>query len=278
MGLILAIIITVVFSACPAIAEPQKEIVVAESPSGMVCVMKMKDAFRPGHSCLRRLVVSTKDQYGRKAEYIAGEAYKTFPDGKRMVLVMLEPKDVKGTTYLFSEQENRLGYWVYFPYIKRVRELTGIQAYDSLFGTEFTISDIGLIPVPAECELVEVTTYAGVKAYKVQEKVSGGGYYSRIITWISTDSFLPLRRDYYDTAGRLWKTTFFQEVTAINKIPMPLLIQMKDLQSGYTTDLDISNVVLDATVPDEFFDPTQLSKVADFPLWKDYTSQPTHGK
>ena len=267
MGLILAIIITVVFLISPAIAEPQKTIAVAESPSGMVCVTKMKDAFEPARSSLRRVVVSTTDQYGEKVQFIAGQAYKTFPDGKRMILVMLEADGAKGITYLFWDRKNRIDKWVYLPYIRRVREIKGTQAYDSFLGTEFTVSDIGLIPIPEACELVEVTEHAGVKAYKVEEKVLGGLYYSRITTWITTDSFLPLQRDYYDIAGQLWKSAFFKEVTTIDKVPTPLLIEMKDLQSGNVTEFKISNVVYDATIPDEFFDPKQLSKVANSPLW-----------
>lgn len=278
MGLMLAIMITIVLAVTPAMSEPQKPIAVAELPSGIVCVTKMKDAFEPGRSSLRRVVVSTTDQYGEKVQFIAGQAYKTFPDGKRMVLAMLEPEGARGITYLFWERQNRLDKWVYLPFIRRVREIKGIQTYDHFLGTEFTVSDIGLIPIPEACELVEVTEHAGVKAYKVEEKVLGGLYYSRIITWITTNSFLPLQRDYYDIAGRLWKTAFFKEVTTIDKVPTPLLIEMKDLQSGYVTDFKITNVVYDANIPDEFFDLKQLSKVANSPLWKAYSSQSTKGK
>ena len=275
MGLMLVIIITVVFSVSPAIAEPQKTIAVAEPPSGIVCVTKMKDAFEPGRSSLRTVVISTTDQHGEKVQFIAGQAYKTFPDGKRMVLAMLDGEGARGITYLFWDRKNRLDTWVYLPYIRRVREIKGTQTYDSFLGTEFTVSDIGLIPIPEACELVEVTEHAGVKAYKVEEKVLGGIYYSRIITWIKTDSFLPLQRDYYDIAGRLWKTAFFKEVTTIDKVPTPLLIEMKDLQSGYVTDFRITSVATDVDIPDkffnfsgEFFHPRQLSKAVNSPLWK----------
>ena len=273
------ILITIIFAVTPAFAEPPKTIAIAEPTSGMVCVTKMKDAFEPGRSSLRRVVVSTTDQHGEKVQFIGGQAYKNFPDGKRMVLTMLEPKDIRGLAYLFWERENRLDNWVYLPFIRRVREIKGDQAYDHFLGTEFTVSDIGLIRLPKACELVEVTEYAGVRAYKVEEKVLPGGlYYSRIITWIRTDSFLPLQRDYYDIGGRLWKTAFFKEVTTIDKVPTPLLIEMKDLQSGYVTDFKITNVANDVNIPDEFFDPKQLSKVANSPLWKAYSSQPPKGK
>lgn len=280
MALILAIIITVVLSVCPAIAEPQKTIAVAESPSGIVCVTKMKDAFEPTRSSLRRLVVSLTNEEGEKTQYIAGYAYKKFPDGKRMVMIMLEPKDIRGFTYLFWERENRPAMWIYIPTIRRVRELKPVQASESFLGTDFTYSDIGLVSLPKECELVEVTDHAGVKAYKVEEKVLGelGLFYSRMITWIAMDSFLPLQRDYYDDAGRLWKTELFKEVTTIDKVPTPLLIEMKDLQAGYVTDLKITNVVYDVNIPDEIFDPKLLPKVVNLPLWQSYGSQTSKGK
>jgi hypothetical protein len=280
MRMVLCMMVIIALGVTPAISQPQKTIAAAGSLNGTVCITKMKDVFEPSRSTLRRVVISTTDDFGQKVEFTAGQAYKKFPDGKKMVLTILKPEGVRGMTYLFWDRKSQPNKWVYMPTIRRVLEITPLRGYEPFLGTEFTVSDVGFISVPETCELVEVTNLAGAKAYKVEEKVLDGVYYSRIVTWIATDSFLPLQRDYYDMAGKLWMTDLFKEITTIDKVPIPLLIERKDLQRGYSTSLRITNVATDENIPDkffnfpdEFFHPKQLSKAVNSPLWKIISSK-----
>jgi len=268
-----AIIITIALAVTPAMSQSSEAIAVSAPPNGMVCITKMKGVIELARSTLRRVVISTTDDLGQKVQFTAGAAYKNFPDGKKMVLTMLEPESIRGMTYLFWDRKNQANTWVYMPTIRRVLEITPLQGYQPFLGTEFTVSDIGFISVPEACELVKVEEHAGIRAYKVEEKVLDGVYYSRIIIWIATDSFLPLQRDYYDKAGKLWMTDLFKEVTTIDGIPMPLLVERKDLQRGFTTTVRITNVATDVNIPDELFHTDQLSKAANSPLWKIVSSK-----
>jgi hypothetical protein len=279
-GLRAGIIITTVFAIAPAMSQPQKPIAIAGTPNGMICITRMKDAFEPARSTLRRVVISTTDDFGQKVRFAAGQAYKRFPDGEKMVLAVFEPESARGMTYLFWDRKDQPNKWMYIPTIRRVLEITPLRAYEPFLGTEFTLSDIGFISVPQTCELIEVTNLDGVKAYKVEEKVLDRVYYSRIITWIATDSFLPLKREYYDIAGRLWMTDLFREAATIDGVPMPLFIERKDVQRGYSTSIRITNVATNANIPnkffnfpDEFFHPKQLSKAVNSPLWKIISSK-----
>ncbi len=129
MGLMLAIIVTIVLTVSPAMSQPQKAIAVSAPLNGMVCITKMKDVFEPSHSTLRRVVISTTDGFGEKVQFTAGQAYKKFPDGKKMVLTMLEPEGIKGMTYLFWDRKNQANMWVYMPTIRRVLEITPLLGY-----------------------------------------------------------------------------------------------------------------------------------------------------
>jgi hypothetical protein len=280
-----SVMVAIVLAVTPTIGQPQKPIGLTAPQSGLVCITRMKDAFEPSRSTLRRLTITTTDDFGEKVQFAAGQAYKNFPDGKKMVLTMLEPKAVRGLTYLFWDRKDQPNKWVYIPTIRRVLEITPLLGYQPFLGSEFTVSDIGFISVPEACELVEVTNLAGVKAYEVEEKVLDGVYYSRIITWIATDSFLPIQRDYYDKEGKLWMTDLFKEVTTIDKVAIPLLIERKDVQRGYSTTIRVTNLTTDVNVPDKFFDfpdeffrPKQLSNAVNSPLWKKITSNASEVK
>ena len=57
----------------------------------------------------------------------------------------------------------------------------------------------------------------GMKTYKI-ESVSKepSYYYSRIINWITKDTYTIIRRDYYSPNKSLWKRQLFENMTVMN--------------------------------------------------------------
>ena len=269
-----AIFIALVLLAGAAVAETPKEIA-TESPSGMSCLVNMKNVLEPVEPTLRRVVLTSVTKVG-KDEVIMGQAFKKFPDGRRMILTILAPEGLKGMTNLYWEQDNQVMIWTYSPAVRRIRKLEGgIGPEDTFLKTDFTYSDIGLIPLPKVCMLLEQSEHMGIKAYKVEEKVNKAQAdtqgYSRIVTWVGVDSLLPLQRDYYDFAGRLWKSLFFKEVLNVNHKSTPLLIQMKNVQTGTYTNFKITALIDNAHLPDELFVPAKLANTSSSPLWEKLT-------
>jgi len=276
MNVLLAILMAIVFSVTPAIAE---------SPDATTIVKQVKEIFEPLRSSTRKVVVTSTckiegSQKNESIQFVAGEARKTFPNGKRILLVMLKPQSVKGNTYLFWEPEKQQNFITLFysPFLRRVREFLPVELYDRFLDTNFTYADVGFVRFHEHYKLLGEEEHAGVHAYKVVEELPHErSYYSHIYIWVAADSFLPLQRDYYDTGGRLWKTELFKEVVTINNVPTPLLIQMKD-RDGFSTDLKVTEVKYDVEIPDELFNPNLLSKAVDSPLWQGYGSQTTKDK
>jgi outer membrane lipoprotein-sorting protein len=250
--------IAILFVVSPAMSQP---------PEGIAILRQMKEVFEPSRPSLRKVVVSS-DFKGYRNQFVVGEARKTFPVGKRRVLVLLEPESVRGNTYLFWEREKQPNFmYVYFPVIRRVREMMPVQLYGNFLGTDFTYADLGFVRLHEHYRLLGEEEHGGIRAYKVEEKFTGEAlYYSRIIIWVAADSFLPLRRDYYDAAGRLSKTELFKEVITFNNVPTPLLIRMRD-RDGAITDFKVTKVEYDVKIPDDLFDPNLLPKVINSPLW-----------
>jgi hypothetical protein len=163
---------------------------------------------------------------------------------------------------------------IYLPAIRRVRKLGPVEQYDSFLGTDFTYGDLDFIKLHEGYSLLGTEEHAGVRAYKVEEKVpQERAFYSRIITWVATDSLLPLQRNYYALNGELWKTELFEDVSVIDGVPTPLRIKMKDVEDVTSTEFTLSEVDYDADIPDAIFSPKELLNVAAHPLWKEYSLQ-----
>ena len=164
------------------------------------------------------------------------------------------------------------------PVLRRVRELAGVDAYEHFLGTDFTYADLGFVRLHPQYRLLGEEDHGGKQTYKSEESVpQERAYYSRVITWVSKDSMLPVQRDYYDAAGTLWKTELLEEET-IDGVPTPIRMQMKDLQAKSNTELRVRDVRYDVEVPDALFDPVKLSTAASSPVWQSSLAQATHSQ
>lgn len=230
-------------------------------------VKKMKAAFELARPSMRT-VTMTMDANGETVQWVARQAYKQFPEGKKMAMVLLEPADAKGNDFVIWEPtEKPSAVWMYMPVLRRVRELAPIDAYEHFLGTDFTYADLGFVRLHPQYRLIGEEAHAGKQTYQIEEIVpKERAYYSRILTWVDKASMLPLQRDYYDVGGRLWKTELFT-IETIDGVPTPIRRQMKDLQGKSSTTLQISAMRYDATIPDEVFDPLTLPGLATSPVW-----------
>jgi outer membrane lipoprotein-sorting protein len=257
--------------ACVLMFVPR--IAAAAPPDVMTLMKQMKEVFEPMRPSTRKVVISMNDK-GETVQWTAGQARKELPDGKRMVMVMLAPESVRGIAYAVAEPKDKPStMWMYLPAIRRVRGLTPVDTYEHFLGTDFTYADLGFVRLHERYRLLGEETHNGVRAYKIEEAVpQERAYYSRIITWVAADSLLPLQRDYYDVAGKLWKTELFEQVAVIDSVPTPLRIRMTDVQGGTSTEINVSEVRYGVDIPDAVFDPERLPQVVEHALWKGYST------
>src|SRR5207244_11147245 len=91
-----------------------------------------------------------------------------------------------------------------------VIESTPVEGYDAFFATDFSYQDRGFVLLGGEGEkLVGTETRDGKKVYKLEDHPINHPYYSKVISYIATDSLLPVERDFYDRAGNLFKTQHY---------------------------------------------------------------------
>jgi hypothetical protein len=263
MHLVFALLVALIVAVSP---------VGAQSPPDAKTIMKqMKEAFEPTRPSTRKVIVSVSD-LGQTLQFEGRVARKKFPDGKRQAIVMTAPLDVRGTAMLIAEPQDPSKtsiLWLYSPVIRRVRKLIPIDAYDHFLDTDFTYADLGYVRLHDRYKYGGEANVNGIKAYKVDEKVpQEEWYYSRVVTYVAEGNKLPLKREYYDPAGALWKSEVFDNIIDIDGSPTVLHAKMTDVQAQTSTDLVVSEVRYDVDVPDSIFDPMKLGQLADHPLWQ----------
>jgi hypothetical protein len=155
-------------------------------------ILRMTSRSRGGRPVTRRL------QLTRKQSTKPGKALLRF----------LEPYDVRGTSMLMIDQDERSDdVFLYLPALRKVRRISAAQRFDSFFGTDLTYEDLepkratdydasllgsGAVE-GAPCRVVEARARPGVETQ-----------YERTVACIEPERAVILRLDFY-RAGALFK-------------------------------------------------------------------------
>ncbi|MBT8339588.1 MAG: outer membrane lipoprotein-sorting protein, partial [Desulfatitalea sp.] len=210
----------------------------------------------------RKIVVEIKNKNGSTTEWVARQAQKTFPDGKRSLMVLMKPDSIKGTAYLIWKPNDTRGMvqWVYVPAMRRIREIKYQDIYGSFLNTDYTFADLDINYIQATHKLLEKSLFKEKMVFKIESIPDPNYYYSKIISYIDCESYLPLHREFYDMVGRLWKKKLFEAFVVVDNAPVAIGVMMKDLNSGTSTRFVYSEICHDVkalTLKD--FEPMSLS-------------------
>jgi hypothetical protein len=222
-------------------------------------------------SLSQQMTIITKvgDQIGGKM--MAGAARKQFSDGNRAIIVLLEPEKARGISYLFSSANNSLvDQWAYLPYIGRVRKIVGTSVFESFLETDFTFSDLSYLHCQGTHKILGEEKLDDTNVYKIEATPDKAMIlYSKVVIWIAKENYLPIRQDFYDTKGRLWKRQLIEEITTIDGQATPLKIKMLNLLENISTELKMSAINTKIELlEDKMFMPEQLSHSLECPVWE----------
>jgi len=250
----------------------------ATSPvlDGTTIAQRMRAALEPSRSSIRKLTFTVSGE-GETTQIVTGQARSGLFDGGRTLTVVLAPQDAKGFALLVESHHDQPDFqWLWVPPIRRLRKLIPAEANDAFLHTDFTYADLGAVRRDTSYSVLGTEDRAGVKAYKLESIPEQKWYLSRIITWVAIDNFLPLERNFFDPAGTLYKVERFHDVTNVDGVPTPFRIRMENVQSKTTTEMVVSDLRFDASLPAELLDPEHLREAAQSPSWIWRSSAASH--
>jgi len=242
--------------------------VAAQTPDVSTILHKTKAALEPSRPSTSKMAIHVKTSNGEVATWGADQARGNQGGENWILVVLVSPPDVKGLAMLARQKPGQDAVaWDYIPMIRRVRELSPGQTYETFMGTEFTYSDLTFYDARGKYKLLGEEEHGGAKTYKIEGLPRNDYYDSKIVTWINTTNFLPVERDYYDKAARLWKVELFQDVKEIQGVPTVTQFMMEDKQANTSTVINVSQVQYDTKLPSDLFEPEKLATAADNLSW-----------
>lgn len=202
-----------------------------------------------------RMLITVRSDDGATSEWRADYLQQRRADGGYTLIAMREPELVAGVALLTKSSVENSRAWMYVPSVRRTRELDALEADTRFLFSDITYGDLGMFERRAS-EL-HVSSAEGGEAFLVERVPADSWQISRIKTWLSQDNALPLRREFYDRAGRLWKEASFMHGEVQGK-PTIVGITMRDVQGGGETRITRRDITYIDKVNEALFAPDEL--------------------
>lgn len=191
-----------------------------------------------------RVAMKITDQQGRERSRqlsILRRDTKDLGDQKFYVFFH-EPADVAETVFLvWKHPEADDDRWLFLPSLDLVRRIAASDERTSFVGSHFFYEDVsGRSPQEDTHELMETSdTYYVLKS---TPRKAGAVEFARYTTWIHKATFLPVKTEYTNKQGKVYRTYEALKVETIQGFPTVTLSKMTDHERGGFTTLTYSNV------------------------------------
>lgn len=209
---------------------------------------RMRQASFAGKDMRAKFTFDIANAKGENVRW-AGQYFRRNVPDERVRLSFDSPADLKGTevSIVGAAQGGESHARVYLPSIRRVREISGDMRGESFLGTDFNYEDLGLQPLEFQQHaLTEAKDPEGRDCYRIESTLQHGWWYGRIVRWIDRTTFLPLRTEYYDRSGVLWKLRTLGKIQTIGSYPTATEITMETVPTKTSTRITLSDITYDA--------------------------------
>jgi len=205
-----------------------------------------------------RMIIS--DAQGRKQRRQFTVLRRDVEDGgdQQFLVVFSQPSDVRNTVFLVDKHIGRDDdRWLYLPGLDLVKRISAGDQRTSFVGAHYFYEDVsGRSPTDDAHELVETTDefYVLKHVPKTGQSVEFASY----VTWIDRTSFLPMKIEYENASGALYRRVEVLKVEEIGGYPTVTASRVSDLIGNGTTDMQFRYIKYDVGLPEQAFTERSL--------------------
>lgn len=182
---------------------------------------------------------------------------KKMGDVEKSIMFFIAPADVKNTSFMnWSYTSDKPDdQWIYLPAIKKTKRISSDSKSDYFMGSDFTYDDLGDRKVEDDTHsLLRKDEIEGVSYYVIESIPKEADYmYSKTITWINTESFIGLKKEFYDEDEELLKVLSILQVEDIENLLVITHSEMKNVQKNHSTSMKLSDIKINTGIEDAKF-------------------------
>ena len=185
-------------------------------------------------------------------------------NSKKQILWFLSPADDKGIAYLKIEHENKddeIRLWL--PAFKKIRRISAKKKADSFMGSDLSYEDMTSRPInDYKFNIIKEELIDNNECYILKSEPRKGikSEYSKHLTWVTKDKYLPLKEESYDNENKLLKAKIFKYID-LNSFELVSEIFVENIQKKTNTSLKLSNLRVNTNVKDNLFQEKNMKRL-----------------
>ena len=183
---------------------------------------------------------------------------------QRYYIYFYQPADVRDTTFMVYKYPKRDDdRWLFIPALNLVKRIAAADRNSSFVGSDFSYEDISGRDLEEDSvEMLKEEQLGGSETYVIKSipRDPRSVNYSFKTSWIDKKSLLPIKEEYYDKRGSIYKIFTAEEIKVAGDIPTITKRTMKNLQTGQSTEVVFLEVEYNIGLQDEIFTERYLRK------------------
>ena len=217
-----------------------------DSPKDISSNMNMKIVNKKGRERLLKVKSISKD------------------DGQKQLLWFLSPADDKGISYLKIEHANKddeIRLWL--PAFKKIRRISSKKKADSFMGSDLSYEDMTSRQMEDyEFLIIKEELINEELCYLLQSKPKNGikSEYSKHLTWVTKNGYLPIKEESYDNDSKLLKLKKFK-YTIIDSYNLVSEIFVENIQKKSSTLLNFSDLKINTNIKNNLFQEKNMKRL-----------------
>jgi len=208
------------------------------------------------------MIITSKQGQKREREFII--LRKDVNDGgdQKYFVYFERPADVRRMVYIvhkhvgLQKDDDR---WLYLPALDLVKRIAAGDKRTSFVGSDFLYEDISGRNLAEDThELIEITEQLFV--IKNVPKKADTVEFSYYNVSIDRKTFVPMKMDYFDKQGKLYRVIESKKIEMIQDFPTVVQSEVTDMKTSSKTEMVFSGVKYDINLDEDIFTERYLRK------------------
>ena len=179
-------------------------------------------------------------------------------EGDYRLVRFLSPADQKGIAFLSLPDDVM---YLYLPAFHKIRQIASHVKNQSFAGTDFNYDDLSEFKLAKNHGAEILGEEPEMYVLTLTPKDGTDKDYIFIKAWYRKDNFYPIRMEYYDKGGSLWKVLERRRLEKVQGYWFPMEMDMKDMKTDHSTLSSVNRVEFDKGLDDEVFSKRNLMKM-----------------
>ncbi|MEZ5358045.1 MAG: outer membrane lipoprotein-sorting protein [Candidatus Zixiibacteriota bacterium] len=168
-----------------------------------------------------------------------------------------KPSDVSRLTFMvWKNPDANDDRWLYVPSVDLVKRLSADDKNSSFVGSDFSYEDVSGRHWTEDTHTLvsDKETLNGHDAYLISSKPKAGGdYFVEKKTWVDKKTYLPLKEEYYDKDGKVFRRFTADKIEDIDGITTITQRTMENVDKGQHTTIIFDSIDYNVGITDDIF-------------------------